>query len=193
MDRTGQSGTRVVVDRRRWVTVANGLTFVRVLLAPACASAVAGTQALWAFTFFWTAVATDYVDGPIARHRGEDSPLGGLLDHASDAFFVCAGIGALASRGLAPPLLAPLVALAFIQYALDSRALAGQRLRTSPIGRWNGIAYYVLLGTPIVRDFFALAWPSDGLVVVLGWALLASTVISMLDRARAFLRVPRNG
>ena len=173
------------------MTVANGLTFVRVLLAPACALALMGEHAVSAFAFFWLAVATDYVDGPVARRRGEDSALGGLLDHATDAFFVSVGIAALAYRDLAPVPLAPLVALAFIQYALDSRALAGERLRTSLIGRWNGIAYYVLLGTPIVRDFLAWAWPSDDLIVVLGWALVASTSISMLDRARAWLHASR--
>ena len=48
---------------------------------------------------------------------------------------------------MAPLVLPGLVAAAFVQYTLDSRALAGQRLRASALGRWNGIAYFVLLAT----------------------------------------------
>jgi phosphatidylglycerophosphate synthase len=175
-------------ERGSWWTLANGLTFVRVLLAPVCATAIMGGRPGLAFGVFWLAVLTDYVDGPVARYRGEASALGGLLDHATDAFFVTLGVAALAHLGLAPVALPALIAVAFIQYTLDSRALAGHRLRTSAVGRWNGIAYYVLLGTPVVRDCFGWAWPSDALVLGLGWLLVASTVVSIIDRGQAWLR-----
>jgi len=86
-----------------------------------------------------------------------------------------------------PAILPALVLLAFVQYALDSRVLAGRALRTSLVGRTNGIAYYVLLGVPVVRDALALGWPPAGLVVGLGWLLVASTLVSMTDRALALL------
>ena len=77
---------------------------------------------------------------------------------------------------------------AFAQYALDSRALAGRPLRASALGRWNGIAYFVLLGIPVVRDGLAIGWPPDALVRVLGWALVATTCASILDRLVALAR-----
>ena len=94
------------------------------------------------------------------------------------------------SSRLAPLALLCLVLLAFAQYALDSRALAGASLRASRLGRWNGIAYFVLLGIPVIRDLLGLAWPGDGWVVALGWGLVASTVVSMGNRALALLRLP---
>ena len=73
---------------------------------------------------------------------------------------------------------------AFVQYALDSRALSTSGLFPSRLGRWNGIAYYVIAAIPIVRDAFALGWPGQALLAALAWALIASTIVSMLDRLR---------
>ena len=133
-------------------------------------------------------MATDLLDGPVARRFGEASPLGGLLDHGADAALVVAGLGALALRGALPALLPVLVAAAFLQYVLDSRALAGRRLRASGLGRANGVAYFVLLGIPVVQGALGLAWPAAETVRALGWLLVASTLLSMGARAGALLR-----
>ena len=170
----------------RWLTVANGFTAARLALIVPFVAAVGAGRAGWVFVLFWSAVATDYVDGPVARRRGEASRLGGVLDHTTDALFVSAGLAAYAAQGVVPAPLPVLVILAFTQYALDSRVLAGRSLRTSFIGRWNGIAYYVLLGVPVVQGGLSLGWPPAGLVRFLGWVLVVSTLVSMTDRAVAW-------
>ena len=176
--------------RSRWWTRANALTALRLVAAPALAAAVlAGAPGLALFLFS-LAVATDLLDGRVARRFGEASPLGGLLDHATDATFVTAGLGALACRGEVPLVLPGLVAAAFVQYTLDSRAVAGRPLRASALGRCNGIAYFVLLGVPVVRDGLGLGWPEASWVHALGLALVATSLVSMADRALA-LRRPR--
>ena len=71
---------------------------------------------------------------------------------------------------------------------LDSKSLAGRELRASILGRWNGIFYFVPLGAVVTRDVLGFTWPSDGLIGLLGLALVVSTGISMLDRAWAFFR-----
>jgi phosphatidylglycerophosphate synthase len=174
----------------RWATRANALTALRLAAAPALAAAIACGAAGAALLLFALAVATDLLDGRVARRFGEASPLGGLLDHASDAALVTAGLAALAWRGALSGLLPPLVAAAFFQYMLDSRALAGRRLRASALGRANGIAYFVLLGIPVVRDGLGLGWPGPPSVRILGWALVATTLVSMADRAIALFRTP---
>lgn len=186
---------RVTAAERRWLTRANALTALRLLAAPLLALAIARGAHGLALACFALSVATDLMDGRVARRYGESSPLGGLLDHATDAAFVTAGLGAVAARGDVPVLLPALVALAFFQYALDSGALRrgseGRSLRTSPLGRWNGIAYFVLLGIPVVRDALALGWPPAAWLYVLGVALVASTLLSMADRLRALVRAAR--
>lgn len=173
----------------RWRTLANLFTLLRLAAAPLLALAVWGGATLAAFALFWGAVASDFADGRIARSRGEASSLGGLLDHATDATFVSLGLFAFAAKGALSFLLPVLIALAFAQYTADSRALKGRPLRTSRLGHWNGIAYFVLLGTPITRDLLGLTWPGVGLVSALSWALVATTLASMVDRAHALMTV----
>jgi phosphatidylglycerophosphate synthase len=172
-------------------TRANALTALRLVCGPLLVLALLEGAALAAALLFWLAVASDLLDGPVARRFGESSALGGFLDHATDAAFVSLGLAALAVRGEAPGLLPLLVALAFLQYTLDSRVVKGGALRASALGRWNGIAYFVPVGTVVVRDALALAWPGRGLLLALGWALVASTLLSMADRALALRRARR--
>ena len=172
-------------------TRANALTAVRLLCGPLLVLALREHAAWPAFGLFWLAVATDAFDGRVARRFGESSALGGFLDHLTDAAFVSLGLAALALRGEAPALLPALVALAFLQYALDSRVIQGNALVASALGRWNGIAYFVPIGTVVVRDALGLGWPGDGVVLGLGWLLVASTLLSMADRAHALMRARR--
>jgi phosphatidylglycerophosphate synthase len=170
----------------RLATLANLLTLSRAAAVPFLALSIVHEVEVAALALFVWAVATDFADGSIARRQGQASSLGGLLDHSTDAFFCSVGLGALAWVGVVPVALPCLVAAAFLQYMLDSRSIAGQPLRASFLGRWNGISYFVMVGIPVVRDALGIGWPGAGLVMAIGWALVASTVVSMADRAWAF-------
>lgn len=161
---------------------------LRLALAPFLVMAILREQAALAFALFALACASDFADGGLARRLGQTSSLGGLLDHATDATLIVCGTAALAARGIAPVALPVLVTAAFLQYVIDSRIAVGQPLRPNPIGRWNGIAYYLFLGTPLVRDAVGLRWPWDTLVWVVGCALVATTAVSMVQRARGLRR-----
>ena len=168
-----------------WATRANAITLLRLLAAPALVAAILSGQTGSAAALFVLAVASDLADGRVARRYREATPLGGRIDHAADALFVTCGCAALASRGELPMGLPVAIAFAFTQYVVDSRP--GPGLRGSWLGRWNGIAYFVVLGIPIVRDALALGWPPAPWVRGLGWLLVASTVLSVLDRLRRSL------
>ena len=177
----------------RWITRANALTSLRLLSAPAMAFAIVHDAPLAAAGFFWLAVATDFGDGWVARRYSEDSALGGLVDHAVDATFVTTGAAALAWVGLLPAALPPLIAVAFLQYWLDSRWLAGRELHASALGRWIGIGYYVAIGIPVTRDALGLGWPPALLAQGVAWLFVVSTVVSISDRALRLRRVLRDG
>jgi phosphatidylglycerophosphate synthase len=167
-----------------WTTRANALTLLRLLLAPALASAVLSGAPGIAAALFFLAIGTDFADGWVARRYREESPFGGFADHAADAAFVVTANAALARIGVLPAVLPWLIAAAFLQYALDSRALSASGLFPSRLGRWNGIAYYAMAAIPIVRDALALPWPGPTLLSALAWVLIVSTIASMLDRLR---------
>jgi phosphatidylglycerophosphate synthase len=171
-----------------WLTWANGLTLIRLIaIGPAIWAILTGHWPLAAILFTLAAI-TDLVDGPLARRYGHASPFGGLFDHGTDALFVSCALGALAAAGYINPYLPVLVALAFIQYMFDSKALAGAELRTSLLGRNNGIAYFVMVGIPVIREALGLSWPPLTWIAALAWLLALSTGVSMLDRAITLIR-----
>ena len=172
------------------MTVANAITLVRLVAAPLTAYAIFNARTTLAGSLFALAVLTDLVDGIVARRRNEASTFGGLFDHATDATYVTVVLTALVWRGEVPSVLPLLVALAFLQYVLDSRAHVGRALRASRLGRWNGIAYFAVAGAPLVRDALGLFVPSPTWVYAAGWALVVTTVLSMLDRATSRRTAP---
>lgn len=176
---------------------ANALTALRLLLIVPAVWCIHVRDFELASGVFVLAVITDLADGPIARARNEVSALGGLFDHSVDALFVAAGLAALAlfvPHFGVPGILHALVLASFLQYALDSKALAGQPLRASALGRYNGIGYYALLGTAVIGAvvFPAIGLTLEQLAVVLfgfGWTLVVTTLLSMLDRLLAYRKV----
>jgi phosphatidylglycerophosphate synthase len=176
-----------------WMTWANLLTLSRLGLALPCALAVTAGRWPLAGALFLVAVATDLLDGPLARRLGQSTPLGGLLDHATDATFVCAALAAFACTGVLPWLLPALVGAAFLQYVIDSRALRGRPLRASWLGRWNGIAYFVLTGMLLAQRALGSPWPDDRLWAGVAWLLIGSTLVSMANRAVAWSRARTDG
>jgi phosphatidylglycerophosphate synthase len=176
---------------RLW-TPANALTALRFIAALPLYHAIENGSWAIAFAIFWVAVASDLVDGRIARARGESSALGGLLDHGTDAIFVVSGLCALANSGQTPWILPYLVAAAFLQYVLDSKTLAGRPLRTSRVGRWNGILYFVPIGTLVTRETLSIGIPPDRFLFWIGVGLALTTLMSMADRAWALIESRRD-
>ena len=175
--------------------MANALTGVRLALVLPVALAFARPDLLAPgvlLLLLSVAIATDYLDGPVARRRGSTSARGQLFDHSTDCLFVTAGLTGAAAAGAVTPLLPILVPVAFGQYVLDSFLWHRQRhLRASRIGRWNGVLYFVPLALVAGSRVTPSGSATSGLVLAastLGYVLVASTVVSVVDRATAPLR-----
>jgi phosphatidylglycerophosphate synthase len=140
-------------------------------------------DAFIAALLFILAIATDLVDGPLARRLGTASARGRALDHTADAVFVIAGLAGAASRGALTGWLPVLVGAAFVQYTVDSWLVHRSGLRMSSLGRWNGILYFFPIGGDILVRFglsflfFPVRW--------LALLLCLTSLLSMAERARA--------
>lgn len=171
------------------------LTFVRLLLVLPAALAFGRPESSWAhwiIPILAVAIASDFADGMAARRFGTASPAGRMFDHTSDCLFVTASLTGSAISKATTPLLPALVALAFAQYVLDSRFLhRSPVLRMSWLGRRNGIFYFVPLAlvaiarSPLSRHRGTYILEA---ACVLSYVLVASTLLSMLDRAVASQR-----
>lgn len=133
------------------------------------------------------AILSDIFDGKIARKMNQATAFGGLFDHATDAILVSAASWALAQLGLINGLLWVLILLAFTQYTLDSKALSGQILRSSKLGRYNGIAYFALICLCVAFQCFPLQILNPVLSWV-AWTLVATSLLSMGDRLYSLVR-----
>lgn len=164
--------------------MANVLTAIRLLLVVPFAFFMARgdeRSALFALVMWVVALATDFLDGPIARRRGTVSALSGAFDHTSDFLFVVSGIFAGAFRGVFPWILPIGITAAFAQYAIDSYWLHRQiRFRGSKLGRYNGMLYFV---PPCLDILIRLgARFLQPLLTILVWMLVVSTLVSMGQR-----------
>ncbi len=144
----------------------------------------------WATAVFCVAMATDWLDGRIARARGLTSPLGSLLDPIADKVLVLAVLIMLIEDGIWP---------AWMVAAIVARELLVSGLRQAAIERGVVLA---------ARDLGKLKTWAQALAAALGgfaaagawsdsvgwWALLVALVltwVSGLDYARAAPRLLR--
>src|SRR6188472_3374845 len=144
----------------------------------------------WATALFCVAMATDWLDGRIARRRGVTSQLGSLLDPIADKVLVLAVLVMLIEDGVWP---------GWMVAAIVARELLISGLRQAAIERGVVIA---------ARDLGKLKTWSQALAAALGglaaadvvstdvawWALLVALVltwVSGLDYARSAPRVLR--
>ena len=164
--------------------MANALTTIRLLLVIPFAFFMARgdlRHAVFALLAMALAIATDLLDGVIARQTRTISALGRTFDHSSDFLFVTCGLFAGATRGAFPWILPILITVAFAQYVVDSYWVHGQSgLRRSQLGRYNGILYFVPLCMDILIRMglrFLHPW-----LTLLVWMLVLSTLASMGQR-----------
>ena len=93
----GPQPKAVTVNDRteRTFNLPNTLTFIRILLVPVYIglfSTPTAGRSLWAAAVFGSAALTDWLDGYIARRRGQVTKIGRLFDPIADKFLVISGL-----------------------------------------------------------------------------------------------------
>ena len=147
-------------------------------------------HAYWATALFIAAMATDQIDGWLARRQGRTTPLGSLLDPVADKVLVLATMIVLVGEGAFP---------GWMVAAIVARELLVSGLRLAAMERGVVIA---------ARDLGKLKTWAQAIAAALGgfaaagawddsiawWALLVALVltwVSGLDYARAAPRLLR--
>jgi len=175
------------------VSLPDQLTVARVAAVPVVVVLFAWNfpnHAYWATAVFVVAMATDQIDGWLARRSGTSSALGTLLDPVADKVLVLAALVMLIGEGVAP---AWMIALIVVREILVSglRLAAVERgvvLGARDLGRAKTWAQ--ALAATIAGLAAAGLWSDD----VAWWALLIALVatwVSGLDYARVAPRVLR--
>jgi len=140
-------------------------------------------HAYWATGVFIAAMATDQIDGWLARRQGTSTPLGSLLDPVADKVLVLSVLIVLVGEGVVPGwMVAAIVAREFLVSGLRLAALErGVVLQARDLGKLKTWAQAVAAA---VAGFAAAGAWSDRAA---WWALLIALVltwVSGLDYAR---------
>ena len=146
----------------------------------------------WATAVFAVAMATDQIDGWLARRWDQTSAFGSLLDPVADKVLIMAALVMLISEGVAPAwMVAAIIAREFLVSGLRLAAIErGIVIAARDLGKlktWAQALAVVAGGLAA-----AGAWSSD----IAWWVLLVAVVltwVSGLDYARVAPRVLRAG
>ena len=132
-------------------------------------------HAYWATAVFAVAMATDQVDGWLARRRNQTSAFGSLLDPIADKVLVLAALAMLVGEGVAPAwMVAAIVAREIAVSGLRLAALErGVVMGARDLGKLKTWAQTV--AATIAGLQAAGAWDAD----VAWWALLVATAADL--------------
>lgn len=176
-------------DPSRVLTVPNLISLIRILLIPVFFVLIVDEDTTTAgLILFACVVATDWVDGLVARRTGQVSEVGRLLDPIADRLAIAAGLIALAVRGVFPVWAAALILVRDV-VVLVGGALAMTRRRVRVEVRFVGklATFSLMVAIP------AVAWSELGLplapaAAVLGWAAFAVGIVEYYVAAWVYAR-----
>jgi cardiolipin synthase len=171
------------------LTIPNVISFARIVSIPFFWALIVDRESTGAgIVAFSVVVATDWVDGFIARRTGQVSELGKVLDPVADRLVIAAGVVALVARG-AFPLWAAVAIVARDAAVLIAGAvlLAGRRIRIDV--RWIGkLATFSLMCSIAWISWGALGYPLGEAATVGGWVSFGVGIVESYLAAVVYLR-----
>lgn len=178
------------------VTLANGLTIIRILLIPVFMAFLLGLSVIpyrddIAVGIFVAAALTDTLDGYFARSRNAVTVLGKLLDPLADKLLISAALVSLVELGRVPAWIAMvIISREFAVSGLRLVALAEQVvIPASPLGKvktFSQVVAVVALILPQFGDF--LGRPMSWYLLYLAALLTVWSGIDYFWKARRWIK-----
>lgn len=171
-------GTPAAGSGRRVLTVPNAISALRIALIPVFVTLIVNDNTTTAgLIMFGCVVATDWVDGTIARRTGQVSELGKVLDPVADRLAIAAGIIALAIRGVFPVWAAAAIIARDVAVLLVGVFLLARRHVRIDV-RWIGkVATFSLMVAVPAIAWGALGLPLAAAATAVGWVCFAVGIV----------------
>jgi cardiolipin synthase len=179
------SGSRVL-------TVPNAISALRIALIPVFVWLIVGEDTTTAgLIMFGFVVATDWVDGTIARRTGQVTELGKVLDPVADRLAIAAGLIALAVRGVFPVWAAVLILVRDVAVLLVGVFLLTRRHVRIEV-RWIGkvATFSLMVAVPAVA-WGALDLPLAAAATAVGWVSFTVGIVEYYVAAAVYARDAR--
>jgi len=188
-------------DTDRILTIPNVISFLRIALIPVFFALIVNEDTTAAgLVLFIFVVATDWVDGALARATGQVSELGKVLDPVADRLAIAAGLIALVVRDVFPLWAALLILVRDLAILVAGIVLLVKRRARIEVRYIGKVATFALMAS-----IACIAWGNLGYVLAeaalaCGWAIFAAgiaeyyvaTALYVGDLRRAW-RAPPDG
>ena len=161
----------------RVLTLPNAISLVRIAMIPVFwALIVDEDTSAWGIAVFGAVVATDWVDGAIARRTGQVSALGQILDPVADRLAIAAGLLAFVVRGAFPLWAAVLVLARDVAVLGAAIVLATKGVRIDV--RWIGkvATFGLMIAIPAISWGTLGLWPA-ATALAIGWLVYAVSIV----------------
>ena len=182
-------GTPHAGSSRRVLTVPNVISAFRIAMIPVFVALILDEDTTTAgLIVFGVVVATDWVDGTIARRTGQVSDLGKVLDPVADRLAIAAGIIALAIRGVFPVWAAAAILVRDVVVLVVGLVVLTRRHVTIEV-RWIGkVATFSLMVAVPAISWGALGLPLAAAATAVGWVSFAVGIVEYYVAAVVYAR-----
>jgi CDP-diacylglycerol--glycerol-3-phosphate 3-phosphatidyltransferase len=177
------------------VNLPTQLTVVRILLVPLVVVFLISAEwihSLLAAVLFGAAALTDWLDGLIARRRGQETTLGKLLDPVADKLLVAAALVSLVQIGqVGAWIVVLIIGREFAVTGLRGIAAAqGLVISASDLAKYKTAFQYVAVTLLILEKNVPLALEAEYLYLSRG-ALGAALILTVVSGVDYFIRFYR--
>jgi len=186
------------IGPNRVLTIPNLLSLLRMLFIPVFVVLLLhhGTE-LAGLLVLGGVMATDWVDGYIARRTNSVSELGKILDPASDRLAIAAAIVTLVVRGAFPLWAALLILVRDVGVVIVGAALLGSKARRIDVRYIGKVGTFVLMCTVPMIAWGTFRLPLASTMTAIGWVFFAVGIVEYyaatalyVGDIKALLRAP---
>jgi cardiolipin synthase len=181
------------------LTIANQITFLRMLLIPAFVILVLYGQMGWALATFLTAGITDALDGLIARRAQQQTTLGAWLDPMADKLLLLSAfiVLSLPDRGLTSRIPAWLTILIIsrdvaivLTVTIVNLAIGRRTFPPSLLGKASTALYIVTCLVFLIVNYLGTPSPITSVFVYLSLALTVLSALHYIGHATRIINGP---
>jgi cardiolipin synthase (CMP-forming) len=162
----------------RVLTIPNVISFLRIALIPVFVALIVDPNTRRAgLVLFVVVVATDWVDGALARATGQVSDLGKVLDPVADRLAIAAGLIALVVADAFPLWAALLILVRDVAVLIAGLVLLSKRRARIEVRYLGKVATFALMTAIACIAWGSLGYPLAPAALACGWPVYAVGIV----------------
>ena len=162
----------------RVLTIPNVISSLRIALIPVFVVLIVDAETTRAgLVLFVVVVATDWIDGALARATGQVSELGKVLDPVADRLAIAAGLIALVVADAFPLWAALLILIRDVAVLIAGLVLLSKRRARIEVRYLGKVATFALMTAIACIAWGSLGYPLAPAALACGWAFYAAGIV----------------